>query len=162
MVLLALDYEALGEHVDAKTGIFDFLAALPEQAARFPQLEWATPSQALARVPPAGTIDVPDFATISWTDRERDTSAWLGNEMQQFCFEEMKRLEPLVHASGDPKALEAWRRMQTSDHLHYLSDKGLNDGIARHYFSAYGTVVEAFVRLHTALYDLKRRLEQHG
>ena len=24
-----------------------------------------------------------DFATLSWADKERDTSAWLGNEMQQ-------------------------------------------------------------------------------
>ena len=28
--------------------------------------------------------------------------------------------------------------------------------------AAYGTVVEAFVRLHTAVYDLKRRTEHFG
>ena len=36
----------------------------------------------------------------------------------------------------------------------------MSDGDVHQYFSAYGTVVEAFVRLHTALYDLKRRAEE--
>jgi len=159
MVLLAMDYEALGEHIWADTGIFDFLEALPDQTAPFPQLEWATPSQVIERIPISGTVDVPDFSTISWADRERDTSAWLGNEMQQFCYEELKRLEPIIHATGDPHYLEAWRRMQTSDHLYYISDKAMSDGDVHQYFSAYGSVVEAFIRLHTAVYDLKRRAE---
>ena len=36
VVLLALDYEALGEHLGADTGIFDFLAALPDQTRPVP------------------------------------------------------------------------------------------------------------------------------
>ena len=161
VVLLAMNYESLGEHIKADSGIFDFLAALPDQTARFPQLEWATPAQALARIPPSGQVDVPIYSTISWADQERDTSAWLGNEMQQFCYEEIKRMEPLIHATGDADFLRAWRLMQTSDHLAYVSDKAMGDGDVHQYFSAYGTVVEAFVRLHTAVYDLKRRAEQY-
>ena len=113
VVLLALDYETLGEHMGADTGIFDFLAALPEQTAQFPQLEWATPGQAIARIAPSGQVDVPTYSTISWADQERDTSAWLGNEMQQFCFEEIKRLEPLVRATGNADCLHTWRLMQS-------------------------------------------------
>ncbi|MDQ2798911.1 MAG: glycoside hydrolase family 57 protein, partial [Armatimonadota bacterium] len=160
VVLLAMDFEALGEHISEETGIFDFLAALPEQVSQFPQLEWATPSQAIERIPVSGQIDVPDFSTISWADRERDTSAWLGNEMQQFCFEELKRLEPIVRAIGNPDYLHAWRLMQTSDHLYYISDKAMSDGDVHQYFSAYGSVVEAFICLHTSIYDLKRHAEQ--
>ncbi len=159
VILLAMDYETLGDQIPAKTGIFDFWAALPEQIAQFPHLEWATPSQAIAHTPVTGKIDVPDYSTISWADRERDTSAWLGNEMQQFCYEVLKRLEPAVRATGDPATLEAWRRMGASDHLRGLSDKGYNNG---HYFASYGTTVEAFHRLQTALYDLKRRVEHPG
>ena len=81
--------------------------------------------------------------------------------MQQFCYEEIKRLEPLVRATGSADCLRAWRLMQTSDHLRYISDKGIGEGSVHHYFSAYGSVVEAFVRLHTALYDLKRRVEEY-
>lgn len=156
-VLLAMDYEALGEHIGAETGIFDFLAALPDRVAEFPHLEWATPSQVIQRFAPVGQINVPVYSTISWADQERDTSAWLGNEMQQYCFGETRRLEAAVRAAG-PEYLDVWRRLQTSDHLYSLSSKVLNDGDVHQYFNAYGTVVEAFVRLHTALYDLKRRV----
>lgn len=159
VVLLAMDYEALGEHIWADTGIFDFLAALPDQVGNFPQLQWATPSHVFTHVFPAGEINVPIYSTISWADKERDTSAWLGNEMQQYCFEEMKRLDPIVRAANDPALLHVWRLMQTSDHLYYISDKAMSDGDVHQYFSAYGSVVESFIRLHTALYDLKRRAE---
>ena len=157
-VLLAMDYEALGEHIGADAGIFDFLSALPDRVAEYPHLEWATPSQVVGSVPPVGQINVPSYSTISWADQERDTSAWLGNEMQQYCFTEIKQLEAAVHATNSPECLDVWRRLQTSDHLYYLSSKVLNDGDVHQYFNPYGTVVEAFVRLHTALYDLKRRV----
>ncbi|MDQ2688171.1 MAG: glycoside hydrolase family 57 protein [Armatimonadota bacterium] len=161
-VLLAMDYEALGEHVRADTGIFDFLAALPDRVAEHAHLEWATPSQALAQTPPVGQINVPAYSTISWADNARNTSAWLGNEMQQYCFGELQRLESPVRATGSPEFLDIWRRLQAADHLYYLSSRGLKDGDLPQYFNPYGTVVEAFVRLHTVLYDLKRRVAAFG
>jgi alpha-amylase len=158
-VLLAMDYEAIGEHIWSEKGIFDFLWNLPEQVAAFPQLEWSTPSDIVSRVPVTGSVSVDDFQTISWADQERDTSAWLRNEMQQICFEEMKRLEEAIIKTGSDVYLDVWRKMQTSDHLYYLSDKSLSDGDVHKYFSAYGSLAESFTRLHTALYDLRRRAE---
>jgi alpha-amylase len=52
--------------------------------------------------------------------------------------------------------------MQTSDHLYYISSKAMSDGDVHSYFSAYGSVVEAFVRLHTAVYDLGQRAGAFG
>jgi alpha-amylase len=154
-VLLALDYEAIGEHMWADTGIFEFLRALPDEIARYPQLEFATPTEAIQRLPVRGSIHVDDFATISWADQERDTSAWLGNEMQRHCYEEMRRMEAEVKRSGDPEIVDCWRRMLTSDHLYYMATKSLSDQDVHRYFSAYGSVFEAFVRLSTALTDLR-------
>ncbi|HZO90973.1 MAG TPA: glycoside hydrolase family 57 protein [Chthonomonadaceae bacterium] len=159
-VTLALDYEAFGEHIWADTGIFDFLRALPDAIKKHPQLEFSTPTEAIRRLPRWGEVSVDDYATISWADKERDTSAWLGNEMQQFCFEEMKRMEEPIKATGNPYFLEAWRLMQTSDHLYYLSDKALSDGDVHKYFSAYGNLFESFIRLHTALFDLFHRADR--
>lgn len=159
-VTLALDYEALGEHIWADTGIFDFIRALPDAIKQYPQLEFSTPTEAVRRLKPQGSILVNDFATISWADKERDTSAWLGSEMQQFAFEEIKRMELPVRASGNPYLIEAWRLMQTSDHLYYLSDKALSDGDVHKYFSAYGSLFEGFIRLQTALSDLQHRAEK--
>jgi alpha-amylase len=156
-VLLAMHYEAFGEHIPAESGIFDFLTALPDAIKQHPQLEFATPTEAISRLPRQGKLLVNDFATISWTDQERDTSAWLGNEMQQFAFEELKRMEIDIRATHDPHLLKIWRTMQASDNLYYLSEKALSDGSVRQYFSAYGPLFEAFIRLQTALSDLLHR-----
>ena len=158
-VLLAMDFEALGEHMSRDSGIFDFIAALPRETAKFPQLEWATPANVIDRIAPVGTVSVGDYATVSWADRERDTSAWLHNDMQRRCFEETKRLEPLVKGLGEPHLLDVWRKMQTSDHLYYLADKSMTDGDVHRYFSAYGHPLDAYVRLDTALTELRRRVE---
>ena len=161
LVLLAMDYETLGGHVSAKTGIFDFLADLPEQTARHAGLEWATPSQALAAIPVSGQIGVPVYSTISWADQERDTSAWLGNGMQQFCYDELKRMEPLIRATGSQEYLTAWRRLQASDNLRCLSDKAtLDNRIRKALPECSATPVDGFQRLHGAVYDLKRRAEK--
>ncbi len=159
--LLAMDYEAFGEHMWEDTGIFGFLEDLPAQAAKHPQLEWATPTEVVDRIAPAGEYSVDDMETISWADQERDTSAWLVNEMQQISFEEMKHLEALVKATNDPHFVRVWRCMLTSDHLYYICDKNLSDGDVHQYFSAYGSIADAFVRLHTALLDLLHRVERH-
>ncbi len=158
-VLLAMDYEAFGEHIWEDKGIFDFLRALPNAIKQYSQLEFSTPTDAVRRLPHMGTVWVDDFHTISWADMERDTSAWLGNEMQQFAYVEMKRMEDSIKRTGDPHFLHCWRTMQTSDHLYYLSDKAMSDGDVHKYFSSYGSLFEGFVRLHTALTDLWHRAD---
>lgn len=155
IVNIMMDYEALGEHIWAETGIFDFMRHLPDALLRFPQLSFTTPSAAVRTLQPRGTIHVGPFATISWADMERDTSAWLRNEMQQFCYEELREMEADVLRTNSPEFLRAWRLMQTSDHVYYLSDKSLSDGDVHTYFSAYGTLFESFIRLQTAITDLK-------
>jgi alpha-amylase len=159
-VVLALDYEALGEHIWAESGIFDFLRHLPGEVVKHPQLAFTTPTEAVRALTPVGGIWVDDYATISWADRERDTSAWLGNEMQWFVYEELRRMEPLVKATRDPHVLDCWRRMLTSDHLYYLATKSFSDHDVHKYFSAYGSVFEGFVRLHTAALDLQHRAQR--
>ena len=159
--LLAMDYEAFGEHMWEDTGILGFLEDLPNQVAHYPQLQWATPTEVVDRVPAVGEYSVGIWDTISWADQERDTSAWLVNEMQQICFEEMKRMEPLIKATKNVDFLQTWQRMLTSDHLYYICDKNLSDGDVHQYFSAYGSIADAFVRLHTALTDLAHRAERY-
>ncbi|MFM9625941.1 hypothetical protein ACKI14_50295, partial [Streptomyces turgidiscabies] len=79
-VTLALDYEAFGEHIWADTGIFEFVNALPDAIRRHPQLSFTTPTEAVRVLPRMGEVSVDDYRTISWADKERDTSAWLGSE----------------------------------------------------------------------------------
>ncbi|MFB6077120.1 MAG: alpha-amylase, partial [Candidatus Nanohaloarchaea archaeon] len=142
-VNLFLDYETFGEHHWPGTGILSFLKHLPGEAAER-GIEFVTPSEAVDAHEPVGTFDVGPMESISWADMERDTSAWLGNGMQQHLFEELKWLEPRVKEAGG-SLLEAWRRLTTSDHLYYLCDKGRGDGDVHSYFSRFDSPEEGYV-----------------
>ena len=149
-----MDYETFGEHQWKDTGIFEFLKALPGEVMDR-GMRFLTPSQTIEAYRPVGEIDVGDFSTISWADIERDTSAWLGNDMQRRCLEEMKILETYVRRAGDPEILRIWKHMLTSDHYYYMSTKWLGDGDVHSYFSIHNSPYDAAVNFMATLNDFK-------
>jgi alpha-amylase len=149
-----LDFETLGEHHAAKTGIFDFVADLPRETL-VRGVGFHLPSEA-AELAPVGLITVP--APISWADRERDDSAWLGNRMQSAAAKRLYGLLPALRAGDDAELLETWRRLSTSDHLYYVSTKGLEDGGVHAYFSPFESPYDAFIALMNVLTDFERRV----
>lgn len=149
-----MDYETFGEHQWKDTGIFEFMEKLPAEVLRN-GLEFSTPSEIVNKYSPVAEIDVGDFSTISWADMERDTSAWLGNDMQRRCFEEIKLLEPFVKRTGDPEILRIWKHLLTSDHYYYMCTKWLGDGDVHSYFSVHSTPFEAAVNFMAVLMDFK-------
>jgi alpha-amylase len=154
-VNLFMDFETFGEHQWAETGIFEFLRHLPGEVLRHPNLSFRMPTEVVAEAPPVGTIEVP-FA-ISWADSERDVSAWLHNEMQHACFEDLRQIGPVVRAVADPGLLHAWRLLQTSDHLYYCATKWMGDQDVHTYFSPYDSPYQAFINLSNAIQDLRRK-----
>ena len=157
-VNLFMDYETFGEHQWPETGIFEFLRHLPHEVRKNPYLGFALPREVAAENEAKGELSVP--MAISWADTERDVSAWLGNPMQHACFEELRRLGPLVKETGDAECLQAWRRLQTSDHLYYSSTKNMGDGDIHAYFSPYDSPYMAFINHMNALQDLKGKVER--
>jgi alpha-amylase len=153
---LFMDYETFGEHQWRETGIFDFMRALPEQLMSR-DVDFLTPSD-VASYEPREPLDVP-FA-ISWADVERDVSAWLDNEMQHECFNEIRDLEEAVKTKGDEELLRAWRLLQTSDHLYYICLKNFADAEVHAYFSPYDSPYRAFINYMNAIQDLKRKVYQ--
>ena len=158
---LFMDYETLGEHQWADTGIFEFLDAVPEKIfdVNPGQNDFVTVSEAAERYAPVGIYDVPE--TISWADQERDLTAWLGNEMQKHAAQALYALEEPVrdaHEGGDPYVLEDWRKLTTSDHLYYMSTKFWDDGDVHKYFSPYPSPYVAFVNFMNVVDGMKRRL----
>ncbi|MCA9297246.1 MAG: glycoside hydrolase family 57 protein, partial [Phycisphaerales bacterium] len=143
---LFMDYETLGEHQWADTGIFEFLDALPEKVfdVNPGQNDFKTPSECVEAYTPVGEYNVPYMT--SWADTERDLSAWLGNPMQDNAAQELYRLEDAVkarHAAGDAYILEDWRKLTTSDHLYYMCTKYWADGDVHKYFSPYDSPYDA-------------------
>ena len=156
LINLFMDYETFGEHHWESTGIFDFLNNLPNEVFKHKHLDFVTVSEAVARYEPVGEIDVP--WAISWADEDRDVSTWLGNDMQKACFNELKNLGKKLREKDDKEMLNTWRRLQTSDHLYYVSTKGMEDGAVHAYFSPYDGPYDGFINYMNILQDLKQRL----
>lgn len=175
---LFMDYETFGEHQWADTGIFEFLAALPEKVFDVAKKmdgttenHFITPSMAIDQFSPVGEYDVHDY--ISWADTERDLSAWRQNAMQFNALDETYRLEKpvkdryqLAQLKGDEKEkndafhlLNDWRKLTTSDHFYYMCTKYWADGDVHKYFSHYDSPYDAYINFMNVLDNLRTRCE---
>ncbi|MFO0895615.1 MAG: glycoside hydrolase family 57 protein [Phycisphaerales bacterium] len=157
---LFMDYETLGEHQWAETGIFEFLDALPEKVfdVNPGHNDFLTPTQVVEKYRPVGEYGTERF--ISWADTERDLSAWLGNPLQDNAVAELYKLEAPVkarHAAGDPYILEDWRKLTTSDHLYYMCTKYWADGDVHKYFSPYDSPYDAYINFMSVLDNMRVR-----
>lgn len=155
---LFMDFETFGEHQWADTGIFDFLRALPNEILRHPDSGFKTPSETIDSYDVVGNIDVPDVLT--WADTERDLTAWLGNDIQQYAIRELYDIEDDVLKTGDNRLIEDWRRLQTSDNFYYMCTKWSADGDVHAYFSPYESPYDAHIAFMNALSDMKMRLRK--
>lgn len=86
IVNLFMNLETFGSMQPRESGIFQFLEALPRFAAER-GIDFVTPSDAISRLKPVGELSV--MHPISWADEARDTSAWLGNKLQDSAFNKL-------------------------------------------------------------------------
>lgn len=158
IINLFMDYETFGEHQRQATGIFEFMKALPAAVMAYTNLTFRTPSEAAEVHQPVAPLHVP-FA-ISWADEERDTSAWIGNELQNEAFHKLYAVEKKVMASKDEKLIADFRKLQESDHFYYMCTKFFSDGAVHKYFNPYDTPYEAFINYMNILSDFLIRVEK--
>jgi alpha-amylase len=156
LINLGMDYETFGEHQKSETGVLRFLDDLLTAIARHKKIEMVTASEAIQRLATEECISVPTH--ISWADRERNLSAWLGNDMQRDAFRSMNKLKKDVIDTGRPSLLNTWRHLQTSDHFYYMSTKKHDDGKVHEYFSHYSSPYEAFMNYMNAIADLEHKI----
>ncbi|MBM3209948.1 alpha-amylase [Candidatus Saccharibacteria bacterium] len=160
LINLFMDYETFGEHQWAETGIFDFFEKFVENWLSTPTNTFYTASEAIATHQPVGEISMP--ATVTWADSERDLTAWLGNDMQKEAMRHVYALGSDVLATHDPKLIEDWRRLQTSDNPYYMCTKWFKDGDVHAYFSPYSSPYDAFIYYMNAVRDMRWRLDTHS
>ncbi len=155
---LFMDYETLGEHQVASTGIFDFFRALPGEILKHPGNAFLTPSEVVDRFEPVGELDVPHM--ISWADSERDLSAWLGNAMQSNALHELYKLEGPLKEKGDEQLLADWRKLTSSDHFYYMCTKYWADGEVHRYFSPYESPYDSYINFMNVLDNIQARVRE--
>ncbi len=153
---LLMDYETFGEHQWAETGIFNFLEGLPAQVLQNSELSFKTPSETIRDYTSVG--EMPFQRTTSWADMERDLSAWQGNKMQKKALNSIYALKDRVYASGNQYIIETYKRLQTSDHFYYMSNKFKADGDVHAYFSPYDSPFDAFIYYMNVLRDFEKQI----
>ena len=156
IVNICLNLECFGGIHPASTGIFQFLEALPRMAADR-GIEFWTPSEAIKKLKPVGELSV--MHPISDADEARDTSAWLGNQLQNEAFNKLYSVAERVRLCSDRRLKQDWWYLQGSDHFYYMSTKHMADGAAHAMFSPYETPFQAFTNYMNVLADFIVRVE---
>ena len=154
---LFMDYETFGEHQWAEDGIFEFFEQFVRHWVSRPDQKFYTISEAIEANEPQGEISVTQ--TVTWADSERDLSAWLGNNLQHEAMKYIYDMTERVMRTGDGQLIDDWRKLQTADHVYYMSTKHADDGSIHSYFSPYSSPYEAFLNYMNAIRDIRWRTD---
>ncbi len=157
IINLFMNLETFGEFHPRESGIFQFLEAIP-YFARERGVEFLTPTEAVSKLKPVGELSV--MHPISWADEARDTSAWLGNKLQNEAFQKLYSVAERVRLCEDRRLKQDWYYLQGADHLYYMSTKHFADGAAHSTFSPYETPFQAFTNYMNVLADFIVRVEE--
>lgn len=155
VVNLFMDYDCLGNHQAADTGIFDFWAAFPSAWEALGG-SFSTVSEVAAKLAVSGEYDC--HLPTSWADEEKDLSPWKGSAMQEEARRKILVIEEQVKAKNDPELLHQWRKMQTAEHFYYMSTKEGPAGELHAKGRPYPSAYDAYLNFMNALSDLQLRL----
>ena len=106
-----------------------------------------------------GAINVP--YPISWVDEERDTSCWLGNQMQREAFNKLYSIAERVRICTDKRIKQDFDYLQASNNFRFMTTKntsiGMNRGIydgPYDAFTNYMNILGDFINRINALYPV--------
>ena len=154
---LFMTLETFGELQNRQSGIFQFLEALPRFAAER-GVEFITPTEAVSKIKAVAELGIP--FPISWADEARDTSAWLGNQLQKEAFDKLYSVAERVRLCDDRRLKQDWYYLQASDHFFYMSTKHQADGEIHSLYSPYDSPYQAFTNYMNVLADFIVRVEE--
>lgn len=157
IINLFMNLEVFGDFQPRETGIFQFLEALPRFAEER-GIEFWTPTTVVSKLKPVAELSI--MHPISRADEARDTSAWLGNKLQNEAFNKLYSVSERVRLCEDRRLKQDWYYLQASDHFFYMSTKNMHDGSVHSHFSPYDTPFDAFTNYMNVLADFIVRVEE--
>ena len=149
-VNLCLDYDVFGSWQRADSSIFDFVRAFVDQAIGS-GFTFVTPAESARAHQPIGILHAPH--ATSWADEERDTSAWLGNELQQEAFNKLYAQYEAVRQLDSPDLNHVWNFLQTADHFYWMGTKWFTEASRQNSNNPYGSSYDAFINYMNVLSD---------
>ena len=154
---LFMNYEVIGYFNNAQSGIFDFLRYFIENMLANPNYQFLLPKEVAKEHPAKDILPVP--YPISWTDEERDTTSWLGNELQKEAFSELFKVQPLVRKKKNADLIEDYSRLQGSEHFYFMRTKLFSGTDYHKYLLPYDSPYEAFINYMNVLSDFIERVK---
>lgn len=158
-VNLFMSYDTFGGFQQKESGIFEFLKAFPKEVFQHSKLTFSTPSELADKFQPIAPLSI--LHPISWSDEERDVSAWLGNELQQEAFNKLYVLRDMINKCDDQKIQIDWKYLQASDHFYYMCTKFFIQGSMHSYYNPYNSPYDAFINYMNILSDFEIRVKEH-
>lgn len=152
---LVMDYKTFGDYHKISTGIFEFFASFVETIITQTNSKFSTPSELIKQYQPVSVLSVPNIT--SWSDEERDLSAWLGNNLQREAFEHLYALIDTINHCTDITILNDWNKLQALSNLQHMNTKYFAQGVANSE-NPYPTPYEAFINYMNVLADFSERL----
>ena len=156
VINLFTDLHMLGLRHAQESGVFDFMAALPEAVLADSRFCFATPAALTGKHAPVSDVDVPQF--MSWEDHGHDLTSWLGNDMQKDAIHALYGLAARVRASGDKMLLHDYERLQTADHFRHMSTKWFAEP-RQDRANPFDSPYDAYITYMNVLADFELRLE---
>ncbi len=147
------DIECMGEHLKASTGIFEYFEEFISVVLKNKKIRFILPSEVVSELKPKGAIDI--YSPVTWHIKRNDISAWNGNAMQIEAMKYIYGLEKKLKATNNPRIIESWRRLQSSDHFLYLDTEESNGNRPAQQFSPFKSPHEAYIYLMNALASLE-------
>ena len=154
---LFMNYEVIGYYNNAQSGIFDFLRYFIVYMMEDDNYEFLLPKEVAKKHPTKDVLPVP--YPISWTDEERDTTSWLGNELQKEAFNELFKVQPLVRKKKNADLIEDYSRLQGSEHFYFMRTKLFSGADYHKYLLPYDSPYEAFINYMNVLSDFIERVK---
>lgn len=121
VINLFMDYETIGIHKTADSGIFDFIDTLPLLVLNNDHFCFSTPSAVLDLYYPKDIFNSPQ--TISWEDKSDNNCVWNSNTMQNNAVKKIYSIESMVISNSCPDMIDIWGRLQAADHFYYMQEQ---------------------------------------
>lgn len=143
-----LGYEAFGCIQKKETGIFEFLKAIPQQAAER-GIGFITPSEE-AKEKASDYLTAQD--PLSWSGEEKNLSSWCGNRLQEEALTKLYSVAERVNLCKERALKHDWLAIQNTDYLRYMSFKNA-------WGSFFESPYEAFTNYMNILADFLMRVD---
>lgn len=153
VINIFMELQAIGVMQPLDSNILEFLKALPQEAATR-GIRFATPSEIVKENDSVAPLDVP--YPLTWNDEERDTSSWLGNDLQREAFNKLYSVAERVYMCNDRRIKMDWDYLQGSANFRFMSTKSSADKMDR---GIYESAYDAFTNYMNIIADFIKRVD---